>query len=351
MNNEFIEALEELERDKGINKEVLLEAIEKALASSFKKDTNSSQILRVTIDRHSGKINAYARKTIVDDVQNKQIEISLDEAREMNPNYQLGDPFEQEVEPKNFGRIAVQTAKQVITQRLREVERGMIYNAYIDKQEDIVTGVIQRQDTRNFYIELGKVDGVLAFTELLPQDQLKQGDRVKVYVTKVENTPKGAQIILSRAHPGLLKRLFELEVPEIYDGIVQIKSVAREAGYRSKIAVHSTEADVDPVGACVGPKGLRVQNIVNELRGEKIDIVRYSDDVTVFVANALSPSKVVSVTVFEEEKMARVIVPDHQLSLAIGIKGQNARLAAKLTGWKIDIKSESQAEQDGDFSS
>jgi N utilization substance protein A len=346
MKSEFIDALDELEREKGIEKEVLLEAIEAALISSYKKNFNTSQNVRVTINRMNGAIEVFARKTVVDEVLNPTVEISIEAALETNPNFQIGDPYEIEITPKDFGRIAVQTAKQVITQRLREAERGMIYNAYIDKEDDIVTGLIQRQDSRNFYIELGKVDGVLPLTELLPQDNLKQGDRVKVYVTKVDNTTKGPQILLSRSHPGLLKRLFELEVPEIYEGIVQIKSVAREAGFRSKIAVHSHQVEVDPVGSCVGPKGLRVQNIVNELRGEKIDIVRYSDDITVYVANALSPSKVVSVDVFEQEKMARVIVPDHQLSLAIGIKGQNARLAAKLTGWKIDIKSESQAEQE-----
>ena len=346
MKSEFIDALDELEREKGIEKEVLLEAIEAALISSYKKNFNTSQNVRVTINRMNGAIEVFARKTVVDEVLNPTVEISIEAAQETNPNFQIGDPYEIEITPKDFGRIAVQTAKQVITQRLREAERGMIYNAYIDKEDDIVTGLIQRQDSRNFYIELGKVDGVLPLTELLPQDNLKQGDRVKVYVTKVDNTTKGPQILLSRSHPGLLKRLFELEVPEIYEGIVQIKSVAREAGFRSKIAVHSHQVEVDPVGSCVGPKGLRVQNIVNELRGEKIDIVRYSDDITVYVANALSPSKVVSVDVFEQEKMARVIVPDHQLSLAIGIKGQNARLAAKLTGWKIDIKSESQAEQE-----
>ncbi len=264
----------------------------------------------------------------------------------MNQNYQLNDIVEIEVTPRDFGRIAAQTAKQVVTQRIREAERGLIYNAYVDKEEDIVNGIVQRQDQRNLYIDLGKIEAVMPLTELMPTDKFKQGDRVKAYITKVENTTKGPQIVLSRTHPGLLKRLFELEVPEIFQGVVEIRSVAREAGFRSKIAVYSRNAEVDPVGSCVGPKGMRVQTIVGELKGEKIDIVRWVDSVEEYVANALSPSKVIEVQVFETEKMARVIVPDYQLSLAIGIKGQNARLAAKLTGWKIDIKSETQAEQE-----
>lgn len=233
-----------------------------------------------------------------------------------------------------------------MTQRIREAERGLIYNAYVDKEEDIVNGIVQRQDQRNLYIDLGKIEAVMPLGELMPTDKFKQGDRVKAYITKVENTTKGPQIILSRTHPGLLKRLFELEVPEIFQGVVEIRSVAREAGFRSKIAVYSRNDEVDPVGSCVGPKGMRVQTIVSELKGEKIDIVRWMENVEEYVANALSPSKVLEVQVFESEKMARVIVPDYQLSLAIGIKGQNARLAAKLTGWKIDIKSETQAEQE-----
>lgn len=282
----------------------------------------------------------------MEEVLDSRTEISLPAAREINPHFQLEDIAEIEVTPRDFGRIAAQTAKQVVTQRIREAERGLIYNAFVDKEEDIVTGVVQRQDLRNIYIDLGKIEAALPLTELMPNEKFVHGDRIKAYITKVENTTKGPQIILSRTHPGLLKRLFELEVPEIFDGVVEIRSVAREAGFRSKIAVHSRNEEVDPVGSCVGPKGMRVQTIVGELRGEKIDIVRYSEQVDEYVANALSPSKVLEVHVFEEEKMARVIVPDYQLSLAIGIKGQNARLAAKLTGWKIDIKSESQAEQE-----
>ncbi len=346
MNMDFIEALSEIEREKGISKDLLIDAIEAAMISSYKRNFNTAQNVRVDINRQTGLIKVYARKTVTEEVLDPRLEISLHASREINPNYQLGDIVEIEVTPRDFGRIAAQTAKQVVTQRIREAERGLIYNAFIDKEEDIVTGILQRQDPRNIYVDLGKVEAVLPLNELMPTDKFKQGDRIKAYITKVENTTKGPQIILSRTHPGLLKRLFELEVPEIFDGVVEIRSVAREAGFRSKIAVHSRNAEVDPVGSCVGPKGIRVQTIVGELKGEKIDIVRWMESVEEYVANALSPSKVLEVQVFESEKMARVIVPDYQLSLAIGIKGQNARLAAKLTGWKIDIKSETQAEQE-----
>lgn len=346
MSMEFIEALSEIEREKGISKDVLIEAIEAALISSYKRNFNTAQNVRVDINRSTGLIKVYARKTVVEEVLDPRLEISLEAARGINPHYQLEDVAELEVTPRDFGRIAAQTAKQVVTQRIREAERGLIYNAYVDKEQDIVTGIIQRIDQRNLYVDLGKVEAALPLTELMPNDKFKQGDRVKAYITKVENSSKGPQIILSRTHPGLLKRLFELEVPEIFDGTVEIRSVAREAGFRSKIAVYSRNPEVDPIGSCVGPKGVRVQTIVTELKGEKIDIVRWSDSVEEYVANALSPSKVLEVIVFEAEKMARVIVPDYQLSLAIGIKGQNARLAAKLTGWKIDIKSEAQAEQE-----
>lgn len=346
MSMEFIEALSEIEREKGISKDVLIEAIEAALISSYKRNFNTAQNVRVDINRTTGQIKVYARKTVTEEVLDPRMEISMEAARSINPHYQLEDIAEIEVTPRDFGRIAAQTAKQVVTQRIREAERGLIYHAFVDKEQDIVTGIIQRMDLRNLYVDLGKVEAALPLTELMPTDKFKQGDRVKSYITKVENTSKGPQIILSRTHPGLLKRLFELEVPEIFDGTVEIRSVAREAGFRSKIAVHSRNEEVDPVGSCVGQKGIRVQSIVTELKGEKIDIVRWSEAVDEYVANALSPSKVLEVIVFEAEKMARVIVPDYQLSLAIGIKGQNARLAAKLTGWKIDIKSESQAEQE-----
>ncbi len=344
LNKEFISALEQLASEKGISQEVLLEAIEAALISAYKRNFNTAQNVRVDIHRETGAVKVYARKTVVDEVIDPRLEISLDAARQINPQYQLDDVVELEVTPKDFGRIAAQTAKQVVTQRIREAERGVIYELFVDREEDIVTGLVQRQDHRFIYVDLGKTEALLPIQEVMPTERLQQGERIKAYITKVEKTTKGPQIYLSRNHPGLLKRLFELEVPEIYDGVVEIKSVAREAGTRSKIAVHSNLPEVDPVGACVGQKGTRVQNVVNELRGEKIDIVRWSEDPQVYVANALSPSKVVSVTLYPEEKMARVVVPDYQLSLAIGKEGQNARLAAKLTGWKIDIKSETQAE-------
>lgn len=343
---DFIEALNDLEREKGISKDILFEAIEAALISSYKRNFNTAQNVRVDMNRHTGSIRVFARKLIVEEVLDPRTEISLHSAREINPSFQLDDVAEIEVTPRDFGRIAAQTAKQVVTQRIREAERGLIYNAFVEKEEDIVTGIVQRQDLRNVYVDLGKIEAHLPLNELMPGEKFKHGDRIKAYITKVENTTKGPQILLSRTHPGLLKRLFELEVPEIFDGVVEIRSVAREAGFRSKIAVYSRNSEVDPVGSCVGPKGTRVQTIVTELHGEKIDIVRYSDNIEEYVANALSPSKVLEVQVFEAEKMARVIVPDYQLSLAIGIKGQNARLAAKLTGWKIDIKSETQAEEE-----
>ena len=347
MNADFIDALNEIEKEKGINKEVLIEAIEAALISGYKRNFNSAQNVRVDVNRDTGQVKVYARKTVMEDVLDPRLEISLDAAQEIDPNYQLDDIVEIEVTPRDFGRIAAQTAKQVVTQRIREAERGIIYSEFIDREDDIITGIVQRQDARNFYIDLGKVEAIMPINEKMPGENFGQGDRIKAYITKVEKTTKGPQIFVSRTHPGLLKRLFELEVPEIYDGVVEIKSVAREAGDRSKISVHSIDPNVDPVGACVGPKGVRVQTIVNELRGEKIDIVKWSEDPKVYVANALSPSKVLTVEVVEEDKMTRVVVPDYQLSLAIGKRGQNARLAAKLTGWKIDIKSETQAKKDG----
>ncbi|PTX58620.1 NusA antitermination factor [Melghirimyces profundicolus] len=345
MNAEFIEALNQLEKEKGISKEVLIEAIEAALISAYKRNFHSAQNVRVDIDRDTGRVRVFARKTVVEEVLDPRLEISADAAAEINPSYELGDIVEIEVTPADFGRIAAQTAKQVVTQRIREAERNIIYEQFVDREEDIVTGVVQRSDNRQYYIDLGRVEALLPFQETMPGERFKHNDRVKAYITRVEKSTKGPQVFVSRTHPGLLKRLFELEVPEIFEGIVEIRSVAREAGHRSKIAVSSREEQVDPVGACVGHRGMRVQTVVNELRGEKIDIVRWSEDPVEFVSNALSPSKVVSVDIREDEKVARVVVPDHQLSLAIGKEGQNARLAAKLTNWKIDIKSESEADQ------
>lgn len=344
MNLELIEALNDLEKERGINTDVLIEAIQQALISAYKKNFGSLQNVRVHFDRVSGEIKVFARKTIVEEMKDPRSEIPLAEARRLDPRYELDDVVETEVTPKDFGRIAAQTAKQVVVQRIREAERDLIFDEFSNREGDIVTGTVQRLENKNVYIDLGKTEAVLSQNEQMPGEHYNIGDRLKNYIIEVKKTTKGPQIMVSRTHPGLLKRLFELEVPEIHDGTVEIKSVAREAGSRSKIAVYSRNENVDPVGACVGPKGLRVQAIVNELKGEKIDIVKWNSDVTKFIASSLSPAKVLSVDINPEEKVAQVVVPDYQLSLAIGKEGQNARLAAKLTGWKIDIKSESQAQ-------
>jgi N utilization substance protein A len=343
VNEEFLAALAAIEKEKGIKKETLFEAIEAALVSAYKRNFNTAANVHVQLDRESGGIIVYTCLNVVDQVTQPQLEVSLEEAREIHSNLEIGDVLEKEVTPKNFGRIAAQTAKQVVIQRIREAERELVFDEYIDREDDIITGIIQRVEQKNIIIDLGKAEAVLLPAEQMPSDEYKQGERVKAYITEVKRTTKGPQIYVSRSHPGLLKRLFELEVPEIYDGTVEIKSVAREAGYRSKLAVYSRNKDVDPVGACVGPRGARVQTIVTELRGEKIDIVKWDESADNFVANSLSPAKVVSVRLQDNQKVANVVVPDYQLSLAIGREGQNARLAAKLTGWKIDITSESQA--------
>ncbi|HWR07312.1 transcription termination factor NusA [Sporomusa sp.] len=350
MNAEFMQAFEQLGKEKGIAPEVLFDAIEAALISAYKRNFGSAQNVRVSLDRTTGEIHVYARKNVIQEVTDTRLELSLNEAKAIDPRYEIDDVVELEVTPKNFGRIAAQTAKQVVVQRIREAERGMIYEEFSNRESDIVTGIVQRIEQKNVFIDLGKAEAILAPSEQIPEETYKHGDRLKSYIVEVKKTTKGPQILVSRTHPGLLKRLFELEVPEIHDGVVEIKSVAREPGLRSKIAVYSRDETVDPVGSCVGHKGMRVQTIVNELKGEKIDIVKWNADPAKYIANALSPAKVVSVEVQETEKMSRVVVPDYQLSLAIGKEGQNARLAAKLTGWKIDIKSESQAAQSPAFS-
>lgn len=347
MSSELLDALDRLEKEKGISRDVIVEAIEAALVSAYKRNFNQAQNVRTDFNLTTGTMHVYARKEVVDEVFDSRLEIAIEEARKINPNYEIGDIVEIEVTPKEFGRIAAQTAKQVVTQRVREAERGIIYEEFVDREDDIMTGIVQRKDNRYVYVSLGKTEALLPVHEQMQNEQYKHNDRMKVYITKVEKTTKGPQIFISRSHPNLLKRLFELEVPEIYEGIVEIKSVAREAGDRSKVSVWSDNPDVDPVGSCVGPKGSRVQAVVDELNGEKIDIVKFSKDPVEFVANALSPSKVLDVIVNEEEKSTVVIVPDYQLSLAIGKRGQNARLAAKLTNWKIDIKSESDARELG----
>ena len=339
----FLEALKELAREKGVEEEVLFDAIEAALISAYKRNFGSAQNVRVVLDRTTGAYHVYAIKTVVETVEDDVQEISLAQARTIRPDYEVDDVLEIEVTPANFGRIAAQTAKQVVVQRVREAERGIIYEEFMSREGDIITGLVSRVENRNVFIDLGKTEAVLTPTEQIAGETYEHGDRIKAYIVEVKKTSKGPQIVVSRTHPGLLKRLFELEVPEIQEGIVEIKSVAREPGMRSKIAVYSKDDDVDPVGSCVGHKGMRVQAVVDELGSENIDIVKWNDDSAKFIANALSPAKVVSVAVNEDEKVSRVVVPDYQLSLAIGKEGQNARLAAKLTGWKIDIKSESQA--------
>jgi N utilization substance protein A len=333
-------ALEAIEKEKGIKKETLFEAIEAALISAYKRNFNSAHNVKVNIDRNTGEMGVYSCLNVVEKVLNPHQEIHIDEARKKDPLYKVGDIIELEVTPKNFGRIAAQTAKQVVIQRIREAERDLVYEEYVDREEDIVTGLVQRFEQKNTIINLGKTEAVLTPSEQMPGEVYKQGDRLKAYILEVKKTTKGPQILVSRTHPGLLKRLFELEVPEIYNGIVEIKAIAREPGNRSKVAVYSRNKDVDPVGACVGPKGNRVQSIVSELKGEKIDIIEWNEDPEIFVARSLSPAKVLKAKIFSENKSARVVVPDYQLSLSIGKEGQNVRLAAKLSGWKIDIISE-----------
>ncbi|PIC58757.1 MULTISPECIES: transcription termination factor NusA [Sporosarcina] len=347
MSSELLEALTALEQQKGISRDIIVDAIEAALVTAYKRNFNQAQNVRVDLNLNKGTMAVYSRKDVVEEVEDERLQISLEDAQLINPVYELTDIVEEEVTPRDFGRIAAQTAKQVVTQRVREAERGLIYEEYIDREEDIVNGIVERMDPKNLFVGLGKVEAVLPSSEQIQTESYAPHDRIKVYITKVERTARGPQVFVSRTHPGLLRRLFELEVPEIYDGTVEIKSIAREAGDRSKISVYTANEEVDPVGSCVGSRGARVQTISNELNGEKVDIVEWSEDPVIFVANALSPSKVIDVQVNEEERSTTVVVPDYQLSLAIGKRGQNARLAAKLTGWKIDIKSETDARELG----
>lgn len=347
----FMAAFRDLGVEKGINPEILFDAIEAALVAAYRRNFNAAQNVRVALDRTSGQYHVYAIKTVVEEVQDDVKEISLAMAQQISPDYQLDDTLEVEVTPANFGRIAAQTAKQVVVQRIREAERGIIYEEFSNREGDIVTGIVQRVENKNVYVDLGRTEAIMPQAEQIANEEYAVNDRIKAIIIEVKNSTKGPQVLLSRTHPDLLKRLFELEVPEIHDGVVEIKSVAREAGMRSKIAVYARDESVDPIGSCVGHRGFRVQAIVDELRNEKIDIVKWSEEPAVYIAHALSPAKVVSVDVDENEKMSRVVVPDYQLSLAIGKEGQNARLAAKLTGWKIDIKSETQAEEESELQS
>lgn len=345
MNKEFIMALEEITKEKGISKDVIYDALEAALVSSYKKNYGTNQNANVEIDRETGNISVYAELKVVADVEDEYKEISVEKAKAEDPSLEIDDIYRKEITPSKFGRIAAQTAKQVVIQRIKDAERDVIYQDYVDRENEIITGQIQRINKNVIFFDLGKTEAILPPSEQIEGVEYKQGDRLKLFVLEVKKTTKGPQIILSRSHPSLIKRLFELEVPEIQDGVVDIFSIAREAGSRTKIAVFSKSEDVDPLGACVGFKGSRVRAIVDELDDEKIDIVIWDKKIRNFIANSLSPSKVIEVVVNERDKSALVIVPDYQLSLAIGKEGQNARLAAKLTNWKIDIKSESQFDE------
>lgn len=342
----FLEALKALCVERDVTPEIMFDAIESALVVAYKKNFDTAQNVEVNIDRANGTYHVYALKEVVEEVSDKVKEISLPEAQTMYPNTEIGDVIRIEVTPKNFGRIAAQAAKQFVVQKVREVERGMLYDEFSGKENDIVSGTVVRIENNDIIIDIGKAEAILLATEQIVGEKYKVGDRIKAYIAEVKKGSKGPQIFVSRTHPGLLKRLFELEVPEIQEGIIEIKTVVREPGMRSKVSVISKDENIEAVGTCIGNKGVRVQAIMKELGQEKIDIVQWDSDPAIFIANALSPAKVKSVAVNEREKMARVVVPNKQLSLAIGKEGQNARLAAKLTSWKIDIKSVAQAKKE-----
>jgi N utilization substance protein A len=348
MNRELLYVIEQIGREKGIGTEVLFEALESALLSASKRTMGLGENVRLTLDRQTGAIRVFAEKKVVETVADPRLEIALGEARRLKPEAQLDDVVEVDLPPREFGRIAAQTAKQVILQRVREAERQGIFAEYKDREGTLVRGVVHRIERRTVIVDLGRTEAVLTERDQIPGERYSPGDRIRAYIMEVRNTPKGPQVILSRSHPGFLVRLFETEIPEIAEGIVQVKGAAREPGERAKLAVASTKRDVDPIGACVGLRGTRIQVIVRELRGEKIDILEWSDDPSVLVARALSPAKVTSVTVAGagEDRAALAVVPDNQLSLAIGKKGQNARLAAKLAGLRVDVKSDSELEEE-----
>lgn len=349
MNTELLEALDILEKEKNISKDVMLEAIENSLLSACKNHFGTSDNIKIVMDRNTCDYSVYAEREVVEEVFDPAIEISLEDAEKINPALHIGDIAQVELHSKEFGRIATQNAKNLILQKIREEERKAVFDQYFEKEKDIVTGIVQRYIGKNISVNLGKADAILTENEQVKGEHFEPTERIKLYIVEVKNTPKGPKILVSRTHPELVKRLFESEVTEVKDGIVEIKSIAREAGSRTKIAVWSNDPDVDPVGACVGMNGARVNAIVNELRGEKIDIINWSDNPAILIENALSPAKVISVMADPDEKTASVIVPDYQLSLAIGKEGQNARLAARLTGYKIDIKSETQAIEAGEL--
>ena len=343
MNKEFFEALEELSIEKGINKNYILDAIETALLTAYKRNFNSQENVKIVIDEEKASIKVYSLREVVEEVFDPAIEIELSDARKIDKKANLGDIVEVEITPANFGRISAQTAKQVIIQKLREAEREIVFTEYSDRQGEIVSGIVQRVEKNIVIVDLGRIEGIMTLTEQVPGEVYNVNDKIKAYVVEVQKNNKGVpQMLISRTHPGFVRRLFELEIPEIYEGLIEIKNIVREPGSRTKIAVYSKDMNIDPVGSCVGPRGIRIQNILNELKDEKIDVVEWSEDPVQYIASALSPATVLAVDIYEENMSSKVVVPDNQLSLAIGKDGQNARLSAKLTGWKIDIKSETQ---------
>ena len=347
MNKEFFEALEELSVEKGINKDYLLDAIESALVTAYKKNFNSQENVKIVIDEEKASIKVYSLKEVVEEVFDPAIEISVEAAQQYKRRAEIGDIVEVEITPKDFGRISAQTAKQVIVQKIREAEREIVFSEYSDRQGEIVSGLVQKVDKNVMIVDLGKIEGIMTANEQIEGEEYHVNDKIKAYVLEVQKNSKGVpQMLISRTHPGFVKRLFELEIPEIYEGLIEIKNIVREAGSRTKIAVYSKDMNIDPVGSCVGPRGIRIQNILNELRNEKIDVVEWSEDPVQYIASALSPATVLAVDINQDDMSSKVVVPDNQLSLAIGKDGQNARLSAKLTGWKIDIKSESQIKEE-----
>ena len=342
-NKELVIALEELEKEKGIKKEYVIESIETALVTAYKRNFDSAENVKVVMDNVTGASHLYAVKEVVEAVEDPKLQISLEDAKKISKKIKVGETVDIELAPKNFGRIAAQTAKQVIIQKLREAERDVLYTEFSDRKGEIVSGIVQKADGGVVVLDLGKLEGIMPVKEQIPTERYKVNDKIRGYVSDVLRGTKGApQVVVSRAAGDFVRKLFEFEIPEIYEGLIEIKSVSRDPGSRCKIAVYSTNPDIDPVGSCVGQKGIRIQNIINELNGEKVDVIEWAEDPAIFISSALLPAKVMAVDINEEEKFAQVIVPDDQLSLAIGKSGQNARLAAKLTNWKIDIKSESQ---------
>ena len=342
----MFDALEELSIEKGINKDYILDAIEQALITAYKRNFNSQENVKIVIDEEKYLINVYSMREVVEECFDPAIEIELKEAKKINKKLKIGDIVEVEVTPKDFGRIAAQTAKQVIVQKLREAEREIVYSEYSDRQGEIVSGIIQKVEKNVVIVDLGRIEGVMTLNEQIPGEIYSVNDRIKAYVLEVTKNNRGVpQMLISRTHPGFVRRLLELEIPEIYEGLIEIKNIVREAGSRTKIAVYSKDPNIDPVGSCVGPRGTRIQNILNELKEEKVDVVEWSEDPVQYIASSLSPATVLAVDIDEDNSASKVVVPDNQLSLAIGKDGQNARLSAKLTGWKIDIKSESQIKQ------